>query len=228
MLRYYGATPPDWFSKLYIGGKCPHCGVGSRFTLHSSPNYDLLNKEGMDEFVAGYSCDACLQPIPVIWRIVERNKGERTKGNFKADFPNVILPAREDYDFHHVPEEVVREINEALACLSVGAYNGFAALCRRSVQAICEDLGVKGSSKVQSQIKEMLEMIDLGSEWEQLANQIMLTGHDGAHPHLPEVNADRASILLSLLQDLTYQLYTRPGKVKEAALLRRQAIEQKQ
>jgi len=52
----------------------------------------------------------------------------------------------------------------------------------------------------------------------------MLTGHDGAHPHLPEVGQERAAVLLSLLKDLVYELYTRPGKVKKAASLRQQSI----
>lgn len=52
----------------------------------------------------------------------------------------------------------------------------------------------------------------------------MLTGHDGAHPHLPEVNEKRAEVLLRLLQDLTYELYTRREKVKESKELRTQTI----
>ena len=44
---------------------------------------------------------------------------------------------------------------------------------------------------------------------------------------MPEIDAERADILLSLLRDLTYQLYTRPGKVKEASALRQRAIDQK-
>ncbi|WP_420456891.1 DUF4145 domain-containing protein [Rubrivirga sp.] len=221
MLRFYGTTPPAWFNELQIGGKCPHCGTGSRFTLHNTPSFDKINRDGVTEFVAGYSCDACLEAIPVIWDIV----GRATNG-VQVDYPRVVLPVRDDYDFSHVPEEVKKEVDEALACLSVGAYNGFAALCRRAVQAMCEQIGAKGSSKVQNQITEMIELTGLDDEWKELSSQIMLTGHDGAHPHLPEVNADRAVVLLSLLQDLTYQLYTRPGKVQEAALLRRQAIEQ--
>lgn len=55
----------------------------------------------------------------------------------------------------------------------------------------------------------------------------MLSGHDGSHPHLPEMNQERASVLLSLLQDLTYQLYTRPGNIEAAAELRKKAIESK-
>ena len=58
--------------------------------------------------------------------------------------------------------------------------------------------------------------------FEQL-HQIMLTGHDGAHPHLPELSAARAAVLLQLMKDVLYQLYVRPAKIREARELRRQA-----
>ncbi len=69
------------------------------------------------------------------------------------------------------------------------------------------------------------ELTGLDEGGRELARQIMLTGHDGAHPHLPEVDQARAAVLLSLLQDLTYQLYTRPGKAREAAELRQRAVD---
>lgn len=116
---------------------------------------------------------------------------------------------------------------EGLACLSVGAVNGFAAVCRRAIQAICTDLGAAATTKIKGQIGDMIRLTGLDQEWEGLAIQIMLSGHDGAHPHLPEVGSDRAAVLLSLMQDLTYELYTRPGKIKGAAALRAKAIEQR-
>ncbi|MES1952584.1 hypothetical protein S4A8_17077 [Salinisphaera sp. S4-8] len=119
------------------------------------------------------------------------------------------------------------EIEEALDCLSVNAFNGFAALCRRVVQAICAELGAEGSNKVEKQIKQMFEITELDDQWEDLAKQIMLAGHDGAHPHLPEVNSNRAQVLLSLLRDLCYELFTRPGNIRASAALRAEAIEDK-
>jgi hypothetical protein len=73
----------------------------------------------------------------------------------------------------------------------------------------------------------MAKAIGLEEEWVNLAIEVMLAGHDGSHPHLPAIDAPRAEVILSLLQDLTYELYTRPGKVKQAAELRRGAIQKK-
>jgi len=141
--------------------------------------------------------------------------------------PRLILRPVEGFDFDHVPSTVRDEIEEALNCLSVSAYNGFAALCRRAVQAICVELGADGSTRVAKQIAQMSDMVGLDSEMKGLVKQVMLTGHDGAHPQLPEVDSERASLLLSLLQDMTYEIYTRSGNIKKAAELRKQAIDKK-
>jgi hypothetical protein len=134
--------------------------------------------------------------------------------------PELLLRSRAPFNFAFVPVEVRREIEEALDCLSVGALHGFAVNCRRTVQALCTNLGAVATSKVKNQIKEMCELQTLEPELEELAIQVMLSGHDGAHPHLPEVTAPRATILLALLQDLTEQLYSRPGRLRAAAELR--------
>ena len=223
MLKFYGPQPPHSLFGLQLGGYCPHCKTGTRFKRTTDPISQLLQSDKVKEVVINYTCEVCLRPIPVCWNI-----GRWPDTNTpEVAVPRVTLPMREEFNFEHVPETVKKEIEEALDCLSVDAYNGFAGVCRRAIQAICTDLGADATSKVERQIKEMVSVAGFGDDWKQLAIQIMLSGHDGSHPHLPEVNAERAAVLLSLLRDLTYELYTRPGKIKDAAALRKEAIEQK-
>jgi hypothetical protein len=223
VLKFYGVDPPNAINNLRPGGVCPHCKTATRFALSTVPIFGILHDDRAHSFVASYACDHCMQPIPIRWHIFSWNGQTPVVGD-----ATVVVPSREPFEFNHVPEAVSHEIEEALDCLSVNAYNGFAAVCRRSIQAICVNLGADASTKVQKQIEEMIDATGLGDEWKSLAIQIMLSGHDGAHPHLPDVNQDRASILLSLLGDLCYQLYTRPGNIKQAAQLRKSAIEAKQ
>lgn len=56
-----------------------------------------------------------------------------------------------------------------------------------------------------------------------LLHQIMLTGHDGAHPHLPSLSPARAAVLLHLMRDVLYQLFVRPAKIRESSELRKHA-----
>ena len=52
----------------------------------------------------------------------------------------------------------------------------------------------------------------------------MLAGHDGAHPHLPKLSAERAAVLLELIKDALYQLFVRKAKIEESARLRSEAV----
>jgi hypothetical protein len=73
----------------------------------------------------------------------------------------------------------------------------------------------------------MKEMADIDDETFKIVEQIILDGHDGAHPHLPDLSAERAEILLELMRDVMYQLYIRKGKVAKAAAMRKTKIEEK-
>ena len=56
-----------------------------------------------------------------------------------------------------------------------------------------------------------------------ILHQLMLSGHDGAHPHLPALSEARAAILMQLMKDVLYQLFVRPAKIREASALRKQS-----
>ena len=56
--------------------------------------------------------------------------------------------------------------------------------------------------------------------------QIILTGHDGTHPHLPKITSERAQILLELMKDVLYQLFVRKAKIEEAAKLRQASVKE--
>jgi hypothetical protein len=59
-----------------------------------------------------------------------------------------------------------------------------------------------------------------------LLKQIVIDGHDGAHPYLPSLDEQRAQLLLELMKDVLYQLFVRKAKLEKAMLLRRTAIDQ--
>lgn len=216
-IKFYGEPPPAQFQKLRPGGICPYCKEAGEWKPQTSPNWTSIGADRVLSFIVSYSCSLCLKPIPIQWTV------QSAAGTQAIGSPKLVLRAVEKFDFDHVPEAVEKEIREALDCLSVGALSGFAAVCRRAVQAVCTDLGAKGSTRVKKQIEEAAELAGLPDETKDLAYQVMLTGHDGSHPHLIELNSARAEVLRFLLQDLTSQIYTRPGKVRQAAALRQEA-----
>ena len=107
------------------------------------------------------------------------------------------------------------------------AWNGFASICRRAIQSVCNDHDVKGKAKVEKQAKAFTENFDLDEETNELINQIILTGHDGAHPHLPLVSKERAEKLFAFMQEIVRQVYDLPSLLGESKKLRTEAVKSK-
>lgn len=124
-------------------------------------------------------------------------------------------------------KDVRKDIEEALDCYSVEAWNGFASVCRRAIQSICDDHVTKGKAKVKKQVKTFTENYDFDDEMTELLNQITLTGHDGAHPHLPSVSKERAEKLFAFMQEIVRQVYDLPLMLGESKKLREDAIKAK-
>jgi len=100
-------------------------------------------------------------------------------------------------------------------------------MCRRTIQSSASIIGAKGKDKVLQQLTDLKEMAEIEEDDFEIIKQIILDGHDGAHPHLPSITVERANILLSLIKDVMYQLFVRRGKLAEASKLRKEQIEKK-
>ncbi len=219
MIKVIGPQPPEQLTGLQLGGICPFCKTGTRFSLATQLT-DRCSKDHAMEVIVGYICDTCSRGIPIRWKI---QHWDSQRAAIVAE-PELILPVKEPFEYEHVLPSVAKELSEALDCLSVSSYNGFSALCRRTIQAICTHLGAESSTKIRTQIEEMAREASLDDETKRLALEIMMAGHDGSHPHLPDVSQERAAILLELVRDIVYQLFTRPGRIRQSSELRKAAI----
>jgi len=184
------------------------------------PRYEYVMRFRLANIGIVYRCDSCNEPVFL------RFKVGLDPGNSRAliseEFEQVERPG-EDFDFKYLKGDVLSDFKEALTCYSNGAFNGFAAMCRRTVQSVSADLGAEGKDKVLNQLKDLKDMAQVDEETFALLKQIVIDGHDGAHPHLPKLNADRAAILLELMKGVLYQVYVRKGKIQEAMSLRAEA-----
>ena len=211
-----------YFNQNIIQICCPFCDTVSTLTVVSVPRVDILNARGLKEFVSGHACDHCNKAIPLVWHVVGIDSG-----GIHVGLVTEVILAREPFNFAHLPEAVKSDVQEVLACLSVKSYNGFAAMCRRTIQSTCRALGAGGSTRVEKQLNELRELASLDEETFSALKEIMLGGHDGAHPQLPPVDEERSVLLLQLLRDVMFQLFTRPGLIKKAATKRTEAIQKK-
>ncbi len=201
--------------------KCPHCNSISSLTAISIPHYQSLIRFKVKNIGIVYKCNSCDNPVFLKFKV--NSYSEPNTIQISDDYETVENPL-ETFEFEFLPEPVRSNFKEALACYSIKAHNAFSSMCRRTIQSAATELGIKGNDKVQKQIQEMKEMSDIDEETYDILKQIIVDGHDGAHPHLPIISLNRAAILLELIKDVMYQLFVRRGKLAKAAELRSQQI----
>lgn len=200
---------------------CPHCGDSTSPIIVSIPSFSQMVKYGLNKAGLVFACTTCKKPIYLEYAYnLASNQASLSEG------PLYILKPKIDFDFEFIPESVAEDFKESLECYRHGAFNAFGAMCRRTIQETASNIGAKDSKKIQHQIQNMKEMADIDDETFKIISQIILDGHDGAHPHLPDLSQERAEILLELMKDVMYQLYIRKGKVAKAAAMRKAKIEE--
>ena len=204
--------------------KCPHCRALSGLSAISLPKYNLVQRYQPKNLGIAYQCDACQKTV--FLRFGVRYEFGNSRVHINDQFSEVERPS-EEYEFEYLPEIVALDFREALTCYSNSCFNAFAAMCRRTIQTASANLGAQGSDKVQNQVNDLRAVIDIDEETIEVLQSIIIAGHDGAHPHLPELSSVRAEILFELMKDVLYQLFVRKKKLEEAAMRRKEAIEAK-
>ena len=215
--------PQNIFDKHYAL-RCPHCGIPSNISAVSIPRYEYLARFKPPEVGIVYRCDACNGPVFLSFAVAQYET-DRLHIYISPEYKEVERP-QETFEYHYLPENVASDFREALTCYSHGCLNAFAAMCRRCVQSTSADLGAEGKDKVLNQLKDLKDMAAIDDETFDILKEVIVAGHDGAHPYLPMLSEKRAGILLELLKDVMYQLYVRAAKIREAIDSRKEDIQQ--
>lgn len=200
---------------------CPHCGVNSSAVPISVPKYHLMLRFQLSEVGIVARCSSCNRAVFMLHRVAQLRNPSHPQ--LIVDGFQLVDKGVEPFDVQYLAGAVLEDFNEALICYANSCWNAFAAMCRRCIQSVCESFGADGTTKVQAQLKDLAAMGVADEDTFAQLHQIILSGHDGAHPHLPALSQARAAVLLQLMKDVLYQLYVRPAKIREAGDLRKQA-----
>lgn len=203
---------------------CPYCGNNSHMSAVSIPRYEYLVRFRPDAVGIVYRCDSCNSPVFLRFEINRFDPGNN-RVFFSSKYEEIVR-VQQTFETEYLPDDIASDFKEALTCFSIGSYNAFAAMCRRTAQSVFTKLGAKGKDKVHNQLRELKETTGIDDDTFEVFEQVIISGHDGAHPHLPKLSHERAVVLLELMKDVLYQLFIRQAKIKQVVVLRKKAIEE--
>jgi len=212
--------------------KCPHCNTQSNLSAISIPRLAQARRYQIEEVIVGFRCDACCKSVglrfdaKVEYDSAARNRPAVHRLELSEEFTE-LERCMETFDYQYLPPEVGSDFREALVSFSNGCPNAAAAMCRRTIQSAATNLGASGTTKVMSQVDSIREEAGIDDVTFAALKQIILDGHDGAHPHLPALTSQRARVLVEMMKDVLYQIYVRKAKVQHAMQLREDAVAEK-
>jgi hypothetical protein len=196
---------------------CPHCQTVSHLTVCAVPRFEDLQLYRPRQVGLVYLCDAC--HMPIFLRFTVRVYGA-ARIELSPQFTE-IERAREKFSFTYIPEDIELLFREALTCYSHGAFNAFASMSRRAMQAMFADLGEAGKLRLFDELNAVRELANLESDIFTKMRNVLFGAELDARSALPVVDGYEAGIILEAVKDLLYEAYVRKGKLQQAIMVRR-------
>lgn len=156
----YGPQGPTTAVKL----RCPIC--RQRGTFEPLNIQDLSVAPG-GELVGVRRC-----PDPACLALIFFIKGQASVVCYPAE--------RIDFDATNIPSSVLKALEEAITCHAGACYVATAIMVRKTLEALCEDRGAKGSN-LKERIKALGGKILLPAELLEGLDDLRLLGNDAAH-----------------------------------------------
>jgi len=196
---------------------CPHCLVLAHITPLAVPGFAELSASRPKQIGLVYRCDAC--NAPVFLRCNVRSYGsERIE---LASQLSEVERARESFNFTYLPQDVETVFREALLCYSNGTFNAFAAMCRRTMQAVYTHLGEPGKLRVFDELNEVRELAQIDLAVFAPIKRVLFGNDAETSASLPLIDEEQAALLLEVIKDVLYQCYVRKARLQQAIVVRR-------
>lgn len=157
--------------------ECKHCSaVVNATVLHAYDDGGTYDEDGNMEDVPGKwtltSCPRCRLPMLA----VQCDHGD----GFNADVPVRVYPPMDRQLGWHVPKLIKTAFNEAVLCFKVKAFTASAIMCRKTLEGLCAEHGIKERTLSQSlrKLKEKQIIEERLFEW---AEALRTMGNEAAH-----------------------------------------------
>jgi hypothetical protein len=129
--------------------------------------------------------------------------------------PERIFPARER-DLHpSVPKPIQQAFTEARTCFRAKVFTAAAIMCRKTLEGICSEHGVKSSGTLAAQLKKLKEIGVIENRLFEWVDELRTMGNDAAHDIKVVVSRDDARDTLEFTEALIEYVFTYRHKFQE-------------
>ena len=108
-----------------------------------------------------------------------------------------------------------------MLCYSNGTFNAFAAMCRRTMQAVYTHLGEPGKLRVFDELNEVRELAQIDLAVFAPIKRVLFGNDAETSASLPLIDEEQAALLLEVIKDVLYQCYVRKARLQQAIVVRR-------
>src|SRR6202050_2247432 len=196
---------------------CPHCRTLTHLTPIAVPKFDDLSRRKPKQIGIVFRCDACAEPI--FLKFAARSY-TALRIELAPNFTEVER-APEDFPLSYLPAESEGLFKEALGCYAAGFFDAFGSMARRTAQSLFRDLGERGKLELFDTLQEIRTLAELDDETFAALRAVLFGSDSDPWPHQPDVDAERAGILLEVMRDLLYQTFVRKARLLQAMNFRK-------
>src|SRR6202011_1664029 len=196
---------------------CPQRQTLTHITATATPPFDDLSRRKPKQVGVVFRCDACGEPIFLKFTAKAYTALRIELG---ANYTE-IERAREKFPLTYLPAEAEDLFREALNCYSAGCFNAFGAMSRSTAQSLFRELGERGKLDLFDKLQEIRSLAELDDDTFASLRAVLFGSDSDPWPHQPDLNAERAGVLLEVMRDLLYQTFVRKARLLQAMTFRK-------
>ena len=173
---------------------CPHCQTLTHLTAVAVPTFEELSRRKPKHIGIVFRCDACAEPVFLRFLVKAYNSLRVELATAYTE----VERARENFPLTYLPDEAEGLFKEALQCYAAGCFNAFAfgAMSRRTAQSLFRTLGERGKLELFDSLQEIRTLAELDDDTFAALRGVLFGSDSDPWPHQPEINAERAGVLL--------------------------------
>jgi len=212
-------TPQDELHVEYqgIALTCPHCQTLTHLTAVATPKFEDLSRRKPKHVGIVFRCDSCGEPVFLKFQSTAYTPSRVELASNYLE----IERARENFPLTYLPEEAEGLFREALNCYSANCFNAFGSMSRRTAQSLFRELGERGKLEMFDTMQAIRTLAELDDDTFTALRSVLFGSDSDPWPNQPDLDAERAGILLEVMRDLLYQTFVRKARLLQAMTFRK-------